>query len=219
MDRAVARVLPCANIVRILLVQPGTGQDDLSGLDCARPSLAPLLQTVHDVAHGSHVPRHGSKSSSPQRSSSPLAESKFGQYPGIAIGHWLYVIRSESVCRFGRCHLLCGLCSYIAFSGDSVGSTTEYFTIDLGLAFSDSAWTGSTIVNLLAGWFGGTDYGEATISMYTYRLVPGGFVEDRNDISFVIDPNFYGDLNCPPLVATATVTIGVGGRVTITVTK
>jgi hypothetical protein len=108
---------------------------------------------------------------------------------------------------------------YIYYYGDGNGTAAEYFSVNLGDAFADLAWSGSTMVNLRAGWYGFIDHGQANVTMYTQRLLSDGtYVYDQNMINFVVDPIAHGAENCPPLVANASVSIGVGGKVTITVT-
>jgi hypothetical protein len=109
--------------------------------------------------------------------------------------------------------------AYIYYSGDASGTGVEYFTVSLGDSFTDIAWSGSTMVNLRAGWFGDTDYGMGNVTMYTLQCLPGESCRASNTIEFDIDPIASGSGNCPPQVANATVTIGVGGIVTITVTQ
>jgi hypothetical protein len=106
------------------------------------------------------------------------------------------------------------------FCFSSVGvSYIDEFVVTLGPAFRQCAWSGSTTVNLRAGWFGDTDHGLAVVTMSTYQFLPyGSAVEDDNEISFVIDPTAYRGASNPPRVATASVNVGAGGNVTITVT-
>jgi PT repeat len=101
---------------------------------------------------------------------------------------------------------------YMSYTRDGRGATdSEEFNVKLGRAFADGKWSGSTTVLLRASWFG-RDHGQANATLSTKRVLPNGTtINDNNAISFVIDPAL-GDTT----VANATVSIGVGGTVTIT---
>jgi hypothetical protein len=104
---------------------------------------------------------------------------------------------------------------YMSRTRDGRGATDrEEFNVKLGKALADGKWNGSTTVQLRASWYGRDD-GQANATLSTKRVLPNGTaINDNNAISFGIDPAL-GDT----IVASATVTVGVGGTVTITVTN
>jgi hypothetical protein len=111
--------------------------------------------------------------------------------------------------------------TYMSFSGDVYGpSGKEEFNVNLGKALVDGKWSGSTTVQLRAGWFDSDSGGQATITMSTKRVqANGASVEDNNAISFVFNPpSRQAYFECAPPVADAKVVIGTDGSVTTIVT-
>lgn len=108
--------------------------------------------------------------------------------------------------------------TYLSYGGDADGSSgNEEFNVNLGKAFVDGKWIGSTAVQLRAGWL--NLGGQATVTMSTKRFMADGTsVNDNNAISFVVNPINRPPEACASPVADATVIIGPGGIVTITVT-
>jgi hypothetical protein len=95
--------------------------------------------------------------------------------------------------------------TYLTFTGDNSGAAgSESYTIALGRAWTDGKWSGSTTVQLRAGWFGNTDKGKATMTM-----------NDNNVISLIVDPH-AAISGCAPQIGTATVVRGLDGKVNIT---
>jgi hypothetical protein len=113
--------------------------------------------------------------------------------------------------------------TYLYYDGNKAGATnSEFFEVSLGKAFSNGQWSGSTTIQLRAGWWGGSliDYGTADITLSTKRVFNNGTsIPDNNPTTFGVDPVAVAVSTCAPLVKTANVSIDVGGRVTITVPK
>jgi hypothetical protein len=114
-----------------------------------------------------------------------------------------------------------GNTTYLTFSGDNTRfGGSESYTVALGRALADGRWSGSTLVQLRAGWGGSVDYGLATAAIFTKRvLANGSVVSDNNEISFSIDPARRSDFKCSLEIAVATVVQGMDGKVTITIPK
>jgi hypothetical protein len=107
--------------------------------------------------------------------------------------------------------------TYLTFTGDNSGAAgSENYTIALGRAWTDGKWSESTTVQLRAGWYGSTDKGKATMTMFTRRvLVNGTTINDNNVISLIVDPH-AAISGCAPQIGTATVVRGLDGKVNIT---
>jgi hypothetical protein len=108
--------------------------------------------------------------------------------------------------------------AYIAYSGDGYGPFgSETFQVYLGKASTDGQWSGSTTVQLRAGWRF-PDLGLVNVTLSTKRfLADGTSVDDNNTISFVVDPPRA--TGCPSPLANATVSIYASGTVSIFVPK
>jgi hypothetical protein len=108
--------------------------------------------------------------------------------------------------------------TYLTFGGDEYNGG-EFYTISLGKAWANGQWTGSTTVELRAGWNGNVNQGLASLTLFTTHLVNGTPVNDNNEITFVIDPPIRLIGQCSPQIAFATVARGLDGTVTITIPK
>jgi hypothetical protein len=108
---------------------------------------------------------------------------------------------------------------YILYGGDKDGTIGgETYIVRPGFAFIDGLWTGPTTIELRAGWDGPTNYGQAIVKMTVLERIDGtDYVRDT--ISFVINPSLRAPGQCAPVVAIATVSIGAGGEVFITIPK
>jgi hypothetical protein len=111
--------------------------------------------------------------------------------------------------------------TYLTFSGDNTRfGGSESYTVALGRALADGQWSGSTSVQLRAGWNGAVFLGLATVTMSTERvLANGSVVSDNNVISFSINPRVRRCGQCSLEIAIATVMQGMDGKVMITIPK
>lgn len=86
----------------------------------------------------------------------------------------------------------CGASSaFLEFSGDdtSVGGT-ETVRVRLGDSYRDESWSESTVVEMHAGWFGSTNRGPASVTVYTERVGVDGSVATGSAVSFAYQPGF-----------------------------
>jgi hypothetical protein len=112
--------------------------------------------------------------------------------------------------------------TYISYASGSGARSTESFEVSIGKAYANGEWSGSTTIQLGAGWWGfyNIDFGMAKVTLSTKRVFTNGIaIQDNNPNFFGIDPIAHGTSVCAPIITNATVDIAIDGVVTISIPK
>jgi hypothetical protein len=109
----------------------------------------------------------------------------------------------------------------LTFTGDNFGfGGSESYTIALGTAFADNKWSGSTTVQMRAGWNPNVNQGSVTVTMFTSHVLANGTsVNDNNALSFLISPNIRQRGQCVPAISDIAVVLDSSGNVIVIIPK